>query len=149
MLFMGEEYGERAPFQFFSDHIDKRIARATRDGRRREFAAFAAFAGEEVPDPQDPATFEASKLTREGPRGHEDLVRSLLRARRELRGEATDIEHGERWLRVTRGEHELLMNFGAPRTFATDRRDVVLTTGKANVQDAGVRLGAMTGALVR
>src|SRR5690348_9707765 len=70
MLFMGEEYGERAPFQFFSDHIDKRIARATRDGRRREFAAFAAFAGEEVPDPQDPSTFEASKLTGKGARGH-------------------------------------------------------------------------------
>jgi maltooligosyltrehalose trehalohydrolase len=149
MLFMGEEYGERAPFQFFSDHIDKRIARATRDGRRREFAAFTAFAGEEVPDPQDPATFEASKLTREGPRGHEDFVRRLLETRRELRGEATHVEHGERWLRLRRGEHELLMNFGAPRTFATDRRDVVLTTGTANVQDAGVRVGAMTGALVR
>src|SRR5689334_13596986 len=61
MLFMGEEYGERAPFQFFSDHIDKRIAKATREGRRREFAAFAAFAGEEIPDPQDPQTFERSK----------------------------------------------------------------------------------------
>ncbi len=34
MLFMGEEYGEDAPFQFFSDHIDKRIAEATRRGRR-------------------------------------------------------------------------------------------------------------------
>ena len=45
MLFMGEEYGEPAPFQFFSDHIDKRIADATREGRRREFAAFAEFAG--------------------------------------------------------------------------------------------------------
>ena len=65
MLFMGEEYGEPAPFQFFSDHIDEEIATATRDGRRREFAAFAEFAGEEVPDPQDPATFERSKLTRE------------------------------------------------------------------------------------
>ena len=53
MLFMGEEYGERAPFQFFTDHIDEEIAEATREGRRREFAAFAAFAGEEVPDPQD------------------------------------------------------------------------------------------------
>ena len=41
MLFMGEEYGERAPFQFFSDHIDEEIATATREGRRREFAAFA------------------------------------------------------------------------------------------------------------
>ena len=38
---------------------------ATREGRRREFASFAAFAGEEVPDPQDPATFERSKLTRD------------------------------------------------------------------------------------
>ena len=65
MLFMGEEYGEPAPFQFFSDHIDEEIAVATRDGRRREFAAFAQFAGEQVPDPQDPATFERSKLTRE------------------------------------------------------------------------------------
>ncbi len=42
MLFMGEEYGEDAPFQFFSDHIDKRIAEATRRGRREEFAAFAS-----------------------------------------------------------------------------------------------------------
>ena len=46
------------------DHIDKRIARATREGRRKEFADFAAFAGEEVPDPQAPETFERSKLTR-------------------------------------------------------------------------------------
>ena len=53
MLFQGEEYGERAPFQFFSDHIDPEIADATREGRRREFASFAEFSGEEVPDPQD------------------------------------------------------------------------------------------------
>jgi maltooligosyltrehalose trehalohydrolase len=151
MLFMGEEYGERAPFQFFSDHIDKRIAKATREGRRREFAVFAAFAGEEVPDPQDPATFERSKLTRLGARGHEQLVRELLRARRELRGEARAIEYdeAERWLRVARGDHELLMNFGRARTIPTRAREVVLTTGTASVQDAGVRLGAMTGALVR
>ena len=43
MLFMGEEYGEPAPFQFFCDHIDEEIAVATREGRRAEFAAFAAF----------------------------------------------------------------------------------------------------------
>ncbi len=66
MLFMGEEYGEDAPFQFFSDHIDPEIATATRRGRRREFAAFAAFSGEEVPDPQAVETFERSKLTRRG-----------------------------------------------------------------------------------
>ena len=85
MLFQGEEHGERAPFQFFSDHIDEEIAVATREGRRREFAAFAEFAGEEVPDPQDEATFRASKLTREGePEGLRELYAALLRARAEL-----------------------------------------------------------------
>ena len=64
MLFMGEEYGEPAPFQFFSSHIDEEIATATREGRRREFAAFASF-GHDVPDPEDPQTFQDSKLTRE------------------------------------------------------------------------------------
>src|SRR4029453_16416623 len=85
MVFQGEEYGERAPFQFFTDHIDAEIADATREGRRREFAAFAAFSGEEVPDPQDPATFERSKLTRQGePEGMLELHKDLLKARREL-----------------------------------------------------------------
>jgi hypothetical protein len=75
MLFQGEEHGETAPFQFFTDHIDEEIAVATREGRRREFAAFA---GEEVPDPQDPATFERSKLTRTGePAGMRELYRDL------------------------------------------------------------------------
>ncbi len=84
MLFMGEEYGENAPFQFFSDHIDKRIADATRKGRRAEFSAFASF-GHDVPDPQDLATFEASKLTRRVDPELAALYAELLRARRELR----------------------------------------------------------------
>src|SRR3712207_5630842 len=115
MLFQGEEYGETAPFQFFSDHIDEEIAVATREGRRREFAAFAEFAGEEVPDPQDPATFERSKLTRHGaPEGIGELHRALLAARRELpRGDAEDVRFDEdaRWLRVRRGRFELVCNF--------------------------------------
>ena len=85
MLFQGEEYGEAAPFQFFTDHIDESIADATREGRRREFASFSEFSGAEVPDPQDPATFTRSKLTRRGePDGLRDLHAALLRARREL-----------------------------------------------------------------
>ena len=80
LLFQGEEYGESAPFQFFTDHIDPFIADATREGRRREFARFAGFSGE-VPDPQDPASFERSKLT---PREPEALYARLLQLRREL-----------------------------------------------------------------
>ena len=75
---MGEEYGEPAPFQFFTDHIDEQIAQATREGRRREFAAFADF-DEEIPDPQDPATFERSKLTRRRDPDLADLYAELLR----------------------------------------------------------------------
>jgi maltooligosyltrehalose trehalohydrolase len=62
LVFMGEEYGETRPFQFFTDHIDPRIAEATREGRKQEFAAWASFAGEDVPDPQARETFERSKL---------------------------------------------------------------------------------------
>ena len=54
MLFLGEEHGEDAPFQFFSDHIDEEIAAATREGRRREFAAFAEFRGERGARPAGP-----------------------------------------------------------------------------------------------
>jgi maltooligosyltrehalose trehalohydrolase len=114
MLFMGEEYGENAPFQFFCDHIDKRIADATRQGRRAEFAAFASF-GHELPDPQAVATFEASKLTRDADPQLSALYAELLRARRELpSGDASEISFDEdgRWLCVRRGEFELVCNFG-------------------------------------
>src|SRR4051794_2435844 len=114
MLFQGEEHGEPAPFQFFTDHIDEEIAVATRDGRRREFASFTQFAGEEVPDPQDAATFERSKLTRDGDPALRALYADLLRLRRELpRGPVDGVAFDEdaRWLRVQRGAFELLMNF--------------------------------------
>lgn len=60
LLFMGEEYGETAPFLYFTSHMDPALAQAVRDGRRREFARFA-WSGE-VPDPQDPETFTRSVL---------------------------------------------------------------------------------------
>jgi len=56
LLFMGEEYGERAPFQFFTSHPEPELAEAIRRGRAEEFTAFSTFAGADVPDPQDPAT---------------------------------------------------------------------------------------------
>ncbi len=61
MLFMGEEWGSRTPFLYFTDHHGE-LAAAVRDGRRREFAHFASFgtAPERIPDPNDPGTFAAS-----------------------------------------------------------------------------------------
>jgi maltooligosyltrehalose trehalohydrolase len=111
MLFMGEEYGEDAPFQFFTDHIDEEIAIATREGRRREFAGFAGFAAEDVPDPQDPQTFEQSKLSRNETPGMREHYRALIALRSEL-GAVESVEHGEDWLLVRRAPGvTLAMNF--------------------------------------
>src|SRR3712207_2318443 len=142
MLFMGEEYGERAPFQFFSDHIDEEIATATREGRRREFAAFAEFAGEEVPDPQDPATFERSKLSREGePAGLRDLYRDLIAWRRRLEGEAVVLEADEarKRLLVQRGAHRLAMNFG-DEPWQLDGEALLVAGGEAGAPLTGTLL---------
>ena len=63
LLFMGEEWGTRAPFLFFTDH-NAELAPLVRDGRRGEFRHFAAFQDAamraRIPDPNDPATFRAS-----------------------------------------------------------------------------------------
>jgi maltooligosyltrehalose trehalohydrolase len=63
LLFMGEEYASRAPFLFFTDHNED-LAKLVRDGRRKEFSQFAAFANEgsraRIPDPNSPATFQLS-----------------------------------------------------------------------------------------
>jgi len=60
LLFMGEEYGEKAPFQYFTDHEDPALVEAVRKGRRAEFASFAW--DSDVPDPQNPGTFEHSRV---------------------------------------------------------------------------------------
>lgn len=60
LLFMGEEYGEDAPFLYFVSHTDPGLVEAVREGRKREFAAFHLEG--EYSDPQSPETFENSKL---------------------------------------------------------------------------------------
>ena len=154
MLFMGEEHGEAAPFQFFSDHIDEEIAVATREGRRREFAGFARFAGEEVPDPQDPETFRRSKLTRTGePEGLRDLYARLLAARRAIGPGEAAAEYDEHagWLKVRRGDHLVLANFSRlPVHVPVDRPlELLLATHHATVEPGHVILPAMSGALLR
>jgi len=60
LLFMGDEYGEKAPFQYFVSHSDEQLIEAVRHGRREEFASFK-WSGE-PPDPQAEETFSRSKL---------------------------------------------------------------------------------------
>ncbi len=84
LRFMGEEYGETAPFHYFTDHRDRALAASVQRGRREEVGLW----GEDAPDPQDPATFEACRpdrsLAREGV--HRELLdwqRRLLALRRD------------------------------------------------------------------
>jgi maltooligosyltrehalose trehalohydrolase len=159
MLFMGEEYGEEAPFQFFTDHIEKKIAEATRKGRRHEFEDFVEFAGE-VPDPQDVSTFERSKLTREEDPKIAALYRRLFALRRELiaapGGSPVDdvqFDEDERWLWLRRGSHEIVCNFADHEQWVPcTARQVVLATGDDGAVKADgetVLLPPLGGAVLR
>jgi maltooligosyltrehalose trehalohydrolase len=61
MLFMGEEWGARTPWQFFTSHPEPELGRAVAEGRTREFAEHG-WDPDAVPDPQAPETFARSKL---------------------------------------------------------------------------------------
>jgi maltooligosyltrehalose trehalohydrolase len=82
LLFQGQEWGETRPFLYFTDHRPE-LAEAVRRGRRAEFAAFDWAA--DVPDPNDPATFQRSKLDWSRAGGPVlELWRDLLKLRREV-----------------------------------------------------------------
>ncbi len=86
LLFMGEEYGERAPFLYFVSHGDPDLVEAVRRGRKQEFAAFD-WRGE-PPDPQDEGTFLRSKLGWElasspSNRALREFYRETIRLRRQ------------------------------------------------------------------
>jgi maltooligosyltrehalose trehalohydrolase len=85
LLFMGEEYGETSPFQFFTSYLDPALVEAVRRGRAAEFARFG-WEGK-IPDPSEPATFLRSRLSHPlagAPRHRElrDYYRAWLALRR-------------------------------------------------------------------
>jgi maltooligosyltrehalose trehalohydrolase len=84
LLFMGQEYDEPNPFQFFTDYGDPALQKAVREGRQQEFKDFD-FSSNSVPDPQDPATFANSKLNWQLTQGEclmLDWYKSLLALRK-------------------------------------------------------------------
>jgi maltooligosyltrehalose trehalohydrolase len=80
MLFMGEEYGEKAPFPFFVSHGDEQLVEAVRKGRKEEFASFGW--SEEPPDPQGEETFRSAIL--DPAQGDAGEGRALLTLHRDL-----------------------------------------------------------------
>ena len=86
LLWMGQEYDEEHPFQFFTDYGDPTLQKAVSEGRRNEFKDFKSF-GAEFPDPQDPAAFERSKLNWQHAPEQQDMLhwyRRMLCLRRYL-----------------------------------------------------------------
>ncbi|MEQ9438620.1 MAG: malto-oligosyltrehalose trehalohydrolase [Cyclobacteriaceae bacterium] len=87
MLFMGEEYGETKPFQYFVSHTDPQLVEAVRQGRKREFQYFQK-EGLEVPDPQSETTFADSTLSWDWSVLESQLLfkyyQALIKLRREL-----------------------------------------------------------------
>ncbi|MCM3921601.1 malto-oligosyltrehalose trehalohydrolase [Frankia sp. AiPs1] len=127
MLFMGEEWGAHTPWQYFTDHIAPGLGDAVREGRRAEFAEHG-WGPDDVPDPQDPATFERSKLDWSEPTrpGHGSLLdwhRRLIGLRRKLPA-LTDpawasvectFDEEARWLVVRRGDVAIVVNLASQR----------------------------------
>ncbi|HET9443431.1 MAG TPA: malto-oligosyltrehalose trehalohydrolase, partial [Acidimicrobiales bacterium] len=124
MLFMGEEWGAGTPFQYFTDHDDPDLGEAVTAGRRREFAAFG-WEPDEVPDPQDPATFDRSRLDwaeaeLEPHAGLLEWHRRLLRLRRRhpeltdgrLDAVEVEVDEGAGGLVVRRGAITVAANVG-------------------------------------
>ena len=150
MLFMGEEWGARTPWQFFTSHPEPELGRATAEGRIAEFARMG-WDPAVVPDPQDPATFERSHLDWSEPDRPEharllEFYRDVAALRREhpdFRNphfDDIDVEYDAelRWLVLRRGATELLVNLSStPKALPAGSGAVVL--GFASVGDAVLR----------
>ncbi|MDQ3804470.1 MAG: malto-oligosyltrehalose trehalohydrolase, partial [Acidobacteriota bacterium] len=123
MLFMGQEWGERAPFLYFTSHTDAALGRAVREGRREEYSSFVRDEGETVSavggfaDPQSELTFRRSKLAWEslGESPHAEVLqfyRDLIATRKrysclsncDKARARVRFDEGRRWLAVERGD---------------------------------------------
>jgi maltooligosyltrehalose trehalohydrolase len=139
MLFMGEEFAASTPFLYFTDHEDEEMRRLVSEGRKRDFAAFG-WDEAQIPNPEDPETFERSKLNwseiHEG--RHECMfrwVKELIRLRRTTVAlNDGDLGH----LRVACREEDrlLVMERGPVRILA-------------NLGDEGVKVDLREGELLR
>ncbi len=164
MIFMGEEWGARTPFQFFSYMPDPQLRDAIREGRYAEFAQHGWDAAVEVPDPNAEQTFRRSTLdwSEAGAEPHATLLRTyrgliaLRRARPELTDPrldalAVDVDEAARTVVLHRGRLRVVVNLGAaPATITLDTApaDVLLASGAVTPDRGGVHLDAESFAVV-
>jgi maltooligosyltrehalose trehalohydrolase len=159
MIFMGEEWGASTPWRFFTSHPEPELAEMIRAGRLEEFAQME-WGTSDVPDPQDPRTFEVSRLdwseVEQSP--HAELLaltKQLIDIRHmypdftdprfdEGRAVSND-EHG--WLLLERGNMIMVVNFHERPTEVNVGQTVepVITIGDVHVAGEVVKLGPHSG----
>ena len=167
LLFQGEEWASTGPFQYMTDHADAELAEAVRSGRAREFGAFG-WDPSDLPDPQDVATLERSRLDwdERSLAAHGAMLewyRALLQLRRtepDLRNDAPDstttrFDEDARWMVIGRNGFDVAITLGALRTtvpLPAAVRDVVLTNdaGAASaLTDSSITLAPDSVAILR
>ncbi|GAA1903707.1 malto-oligosyltrehalose trehalohydrolase [Nocardioides lentus] len=165
MLWQGEEWAASTPFAFFTSHTDPEIAEATRHGRIEEFARMG-WDPDTVPDPQDPATFTASKLDwSEAEGGRHAVLLALYRRLAEVRRSVPALtdpsftavrataDERTRVFTLARRDTLLVANLGhepATHPLPAGGWDVLVTTPTApGVAGSVVDLPAGTGLLLR
>ncbi|AMB42582.1 MULTISPECIES: malto-oligosyltrehalose trehalohydrolase [Paenarthrobacter] len=162
MLFMGEEFAASTPWQFFTSHPEPDLGKATAEGRIKEFERMG-WDPDVVPDPQDPETFQRSKLKWEeaGQGNHARLLqlyRDLARLRRET-PELTDggfaettveYDDDEHWLQFSRGKLRVVCNFGSEALETALEGTLLLATEpEAVIADGSLTLPGESAAVVR
>jgi maltooligosyltrehalose trehalohydrolase len=152
MLFMGEEWGSSSPFQFFSSHTEPELARATAEGRKREFAEHG-WDADEIPDPQDPETFLRSKLNwDEIDEGDHRRLRRLYHELLALRRDEPDMadhwldhmtlayDEDQRWIVMHRGSVAIVCNLNADAVTVPVTGEPILASGDPAIASDSLRL---------
>ncbi|MBD0023005.1 MAG: malto-oligosyltrehalose trehalohydrolase [Gordonia sp.] len=161
MLFQGEEWAARTPFQYFTSHPEPELADAVRTGRRAEFAEHG-WHTEDVPDPQDPETFRRSTLDWSEPAQPEhaamlDFYRSLI----SLRSSESELSDGSfasvtvtydadaGWFAMHRRSWSIVCNLGTKPVGVPLNVAVALAWGDYHETGSGLALAAHTVAIGR
>jgi maltooligosyltrehalose trehalohydrolase len=164
MLFMGEEWGASTPFQFFSSHPEPELARATAEGRKSEFAehGWDGCNVPDIPDPQEPQTFQRSKLNWEEVGAGEHarlhrLYRDLIALRHDepdladpwLDHLVLDYDEDQHWVIMRRNRLAIACNLDTEPTTVPVTGELVLAWDAPTVNDETTELPAHSFAILR
>jgi maltooligosyltrehalose trehalohydrolase len=162
MLWMGEEWAASTRWPFFTSHPEPQLAEATGKGRIEEFADYGWDTSQMI-DPQDPAAYRSAILDwSEAARPEHADVLELYRRLIALRMTEPDLRDGDltrvhvdfdedaRWLVVHRGGFLVAANFAdSSQPIRVGGREIVLTTGPAEIGADGLVLAPQAAAIVR